>query len=1092
MAQWNFDLFSVLMFLSAGFAVLIASLAWMRRTIPESRTMAIAMAAIAFWSATTALEAAATQLSTKVFWAKIAYLGTYSTPPLYLTLALQYNKRGKWLNPRRLALLWVIPILTMVFALTNNWHHLIWSHFGWAENAANTLIYYYGPAFWVGTSYAYLLVLVATGHLIFAALHLSVPYKRQATAIIAAAILPLLGSLIYVTKINPFLSQDISPIYFLLTGTILTWSIFRYRFLDLSPIARSKLVDTISAIVIVVNRQLRVSDINRSAIACLEKRSSEIIGQPVQQALTHWPILIEILSNIDNTPTIQKVIPDRDENWYELKISPLKGKRDQLWGWLLLLHDITEQRELENALRTSEALYRSVIENSNDGIAIAQNNLVKYCNPQLADMLGYSVEDIKGQPFKKFIAPSEAEIVQERHEKRMQGFDTPSHYETMLVHASGEIIPVEFNISSMELNHETAVLAMIHDIRDRIRAREQINRLAAVVQQAQETIIITDLDGQIEYTNPQFEKMTGYTAEEVAGKNPRILKSGQQDQAFYEDLWDTITAGYSWTGEFVNQRKDGSLYHEKATIFPIKNQNGQITHYAAVKRDITTQIKTERELIKYARQQELLNLITRATVKATDLDEALQTLAKQLNHFKDLVRADGCFVRAYDANESSGPIPEEALMKAALRQKKPLLVEDVSDCPYFSPEEANALPYRSIWVLPLVVNQCKLGTANICFEQVHTPTEADHALAKQASYQIALALFKTHLLETARNRATEAETLQQAGAAISATLELDQTIEIILEQLNRVVPYDSASVQLLRGNHLEIVGQRGFEDPDVVLGLVFSIESDDAPNHLVLDRRAPIIIKDAPAAYESFQHPPHNHIRGWMGVPLIVQDRIIGMIALDSSQPDRFTQDHARLASAFAAQVAIALENARLYEETRHLSITDSLTGIFNRRHFINLAQREFQRSRRYQRPLSLIMMDLDHFKKINDDHGHLVGDKVLRTVAKLCEKKLRESDIIGRYGGEEFLIMLPETPTCITGSEQTEHDATAVAERLRQIVASTPTQTARGEISITISLGVAELSEDMDKLETLIDRADQALYQAKKSGRNRVVVLTP
>jgi diguanylate cyclase (GGDEF)-like protein len=258
----------------------------------------------------------------------------------------------------------------------------------------------------------------------------------------------------------------------------------------------------------------------------------------------------------------------------------------------------------------------------------------------------------------------------------------------------------------------------------------------------------------------------------------------------------------------------------------------------------------------------------------------------------------------------------------------------------------------------------------------------------------------------------------------------------------------------------------------------------------VLDRRAPLILKDAQANYEAFREPPNDHIRGWLGVPLIFQDRIIGLIALDSNEPDRFTENHARLASAFASQVAAALENARLYEETRRLSITDPLTGIGKRRHFIELAQREFQRSHRYQRPLSLIMLDLDHFKVVNDTYGHLVGDKVLRAIAKLCENNLRESDIIGRYGGEEFLILLPETPGYESDPNKSdEHTAKAVAERLRKMVESTPTQTAQGKIPITISLGIAELTGDIDDLDTLIDRADQALYQAKQGGRNQSVV---
>jgi diguanylate cyclase (GGDEF)-like protein len=231
-----------------------------------------------------------------------------------------------------------------------------------------------------------------------------------------------------------------------------------------------------------------------------------------------------------------------------------------------------------------------------------------------------------------------------------------------------------------------------------------------------------------------------------------------------------------------------------------------------------------------------------------------------------------------------------------------------------------------------------------------------------------------------------------------------------------------------------------------------------------------------------------------MGVPLIVHDKIIGMLALDSIQPGRFTKDHSRMATAFADQVAIALENARLFEETQLLAIHDSLTNLFNRRHFMSLARTEFLRAQRYKTPLSAIMLDIDHFKKVNDTYGHIIGDVVLRFIADLCKQSLRCHDLIGRYGGEEFVILLPETgeagrlgdgPNLVFDDYPTK----MVAERLRSKTENTVIKTAQGGISITISLGIAELSEQVDNVERLVDCADQALLQAKKNGRNRVEI---
>ena len=171
-------------------------------------------------------------------------------------------------------------------------------------------------------------------------------------------------------------------------------------------------------------------------------------------------------------------------------------------------------------------------------------------------------------------------------------------------------------------------------------------------------------------------------------------------------------------------------------------------------------------------------------------------------------------------------------------------------------------------------------------------------------------------------------------------------------------------------------------------------------------------------------------------------------------------------------------ERKELQETLERLAITDSLTGVYNRRHFFTIIENEILRAVRYKRPLSIIMIDIDHFKEVNDRFGHLVGDQVLAKIAGRVRGALRINDIMGRYGGEEFAILLPET--CGEDSE-------LVAERLRESVAERPFQTDQGKLPITISLGVTCLGEDRDiSVERLLDEADKALYQAKNAGRNR------
>jgi diguanylate cyclase (GGDEF)-like protein len=224
---------------------------------------------------------------------------------------------------------------------------------------------------------------------------------------------------------------------------------------------------------------------------------------------------------------------------------------------------------------------------------------------------------------------------------------------------------------------------------------------------------------------------------------------------------------------------------------------------------------------------------------------------------------------------------------------------------------------------------------------------------------------------------------------------------------------------------------------------------------------------------------PEN-TRSVLAVPLRLHGRIIGMLSAQSYQANAYTTEDQTLLEMLAAHAAVALDNARLFREVQQLSRLDSLTGVYNRRHLFELCQREFDRAQRYGRSLSVVMIDLDQFKGVNDTYGHAVGDQVLAAVAVRCQTNLRAIDVLGRYGGEEFTLMLPETDAAL---------AQIAAERLRAEVSGSPIDTPAGPISLTVSLGVAALDETCATLAELFQRADQALYSSKGVGRNSVAL---
>jgi diguanylate cyclase (GGDEF)-like protein/PAS domain S-box-containing protein len=187
--------------------------------------------------------------------------------------------------------------------------------------------------------------------------------------------------------------------------------------------------------------------------------------------------------------------------------------------------------------------------------------------------------------------------------------------------------------------------------------------------------------------------------------------------------------------------------------------------------------------------------------------------------------------------------------------------------------------------------------------------------------------------------------------------------------------------------------------------------------------------------------------------------------------------DHGKLVY-YAAIERDLTDHKRKQSRLEDMATTDGLTGLLNRQAFMQRAEKEYVRTRKYSRPLTVVMIDVDHFKSINDRYGHAVGDDVLRAMSKICQQSLRGSDVLGRVGGEEFVLLLPDTP---------QANAIYVAERMREQLEHAPIDIADLQINITASFGVATMRDDDDDFTTLLERADVAMYDAKHGGRNQV-----
>jgi diguanylate cyclase (GGDEF)-like protein len=228
---------------------------------------------------------------------------------------------------------------------------------------------------------------------------------------------------------------------------------------------------------------------------------------------------------------------------------------------------------------------------------------------------------------------------------------------------------------------------------------------------------------------------------------------------------------------------------------------------------------------------------------------------------------------------------------------------------------------------------------------------------------------------------------------------------------------------------------------------------------------------------------PKASLRSHLTLPLTVEGEILGCISLNSDQSNAFDAQDLQFLSVIGYQMAATLKHFQRLSSFKNIAIYDTLTGLFNRRHFEERLGVEAQKSFYGRTPLSLVMVDIDLFKKVNDTFGHTEGDQVLCKISSLLKTSVRKKDTVARYGGEEFILILPETGL---------GEASMIAERIRKLVESTPFEIAKARINLTVSIGISNFPSHRAKSkEELVKMADQALYDAKRGGRNKVCIFT-
>ncbi|GAB4498754.1 MAG: hypothetical protein OHK003_12100 [Anaerolineales bacterium] len=426
--------------------------------------------------------------------------------------------------------------------------------------------------------------------------------------------------------------------------------------------------------------------------------------------------------------------------------------------------------------------------------------------------------------------------------------------------------------------------------------------------------------------------------------------------------------------------------------------------------------------------------------------------------------------------------PSDNMLKAIEQGGFMSLYEDYFDVsPSFSFGDRTKRTLSQLFV-PVISGSRTIGVLSIQSYKKHYYKDEQLDLLKNLASHCAGALERIWAQEALGEFVERLKVLHAAVNAINASLDMERACQVVYETVARVMPcndfvidgYDKETNEIVPIYAVEHPGRRVFTNRYTAdHGLAGEIVR--TKKRLFFNNEQEI--EQSGINFELYGTHEEDPTKSILAVPMLLHGEIYGMVSAQSYAINAYTHDDLYLLEVLASHAAIAIENARLFDSIQQLANTDPLTGILNRRRFFELAEVEFSKSSTSNMPFSVIMLDVDDFKQFNDRHGHKVGDSVLTLVAETCKTSLRTDDILGRLGGEEFAVALPNTRL---------EDALEVAARLRRAIQEVNLSDG-SIIAITVSVGVAEFDYNCKSLDELLDRADKAMYTSKNSGRNRV-----
>jgi|GEM_PF-778845 len=1011
---------------AATISLMVAVYAWVRRSTPGALVLSLMSAAIFIWVVGYSFEITGLELETKYSWGTIEYIGVAYSTYGWLIFSILYSGHGAILSRRFIALTILVPTITVLLALTTKWHGLIWSAYyldlqGDFVNLSVT----HGLWFWIHLAYSYAMLLVGTVLFVRVLWRRHGMYCGQVISMLIAVLAPWVGNILYFTGNSPIPYLDLTPFALTITVVALAWAIFGFRLVDITPLARDRVVDSMREGMIVLDARANIVDINNAAARMIGVSAVQTIGRTAADVFSPWSHLVERFRNVTDARDEFSVGEGAAQRRYKVRLSPLQSSQGQFVGRLIMLRaledeapkpDLTlempassqrdqpvdppeqktksrgwlidfffvpEQNQFGVPPDINPAWYRMLernftialrigipvllmgtfftkgVKNFSEGRVIffvfevfllfvgLARNLSFFTRATISLFFVYAFGFIElfgyGQlpeTFLFFIAFVVGALLAWGRKNGITAVFislgtllifwglTNQRLFVPLSIPPGSVLPFAlttgfastffifisilfglfFAISSALdssnrawykesqtanlLQQERNLLEqrVAERTRELVEARDSALRNSAelrkyhrAIEQSGNSIVITNVNGDIEYVNPKFTEVTGYALHEVLGENPRILKSGRQIPAFYQKMWATLTDGQVWHGVFNNKKRDGSYYWESVTIAPVLNQGGVITNYVAIKDDITARRLANEQL------QRLSHAVEQSGNTVIMLDQ---------NGLIEYVNPKFVEVTGYSVEEALGK-PPVALMNGAgsnpdFSQDEWWLAVNAGKTwrgEFKNHHKNGSVFWESAIIAPVISHNGEL----INF------VEIKQDITEQKIMQDQLQTQNDYL-----------SILHQMTLDLLNRRELNDLLQVIVDRSAILLDAPYSQLLLLEGSELVT---------HAVTGNLNNLKGDRVVrgqanlSWQAFDTQQPVVLED----YAVWEHRREIYdsvpLHATADFPIIAGGRCLGILSLGRSQPDyKFTATQVETGILFTRLVALVLDNASLYQ----------------------------------------------------------------------------------------------------------------------------------------------------------------------------------